>query len=61
MKYDEEHGYWLASYPYLYPGETLRGTKEVAYESMVATEKKLSKKGDWGKNLRFRLCRRVTP
>ena len=49
MKYDEEHGYWLASYPYLYPRETLRGTKEVAYKSMVATEKTLSKKGDWGK------------
>ena len=45
MSYDEVQNCWVASYPYLFPRETLRGTKEVALKSIVSTEKSLLKKG----------------
>ena len=45
LHYDENEGCWRASYPYLFPRETLKGTKEVALKSMVSTERTLSRKG----------------
>ena len=45
MSYDEDKGCWTASYPYLFPRESLRGTKEVAMRSMIATEKSLLRRG----------------
>ena len=49
LTYDESKGCWIASYPYIYPRETLKGNKDVAMKSMVATERTLSRKGNWGK------------
>ena len=40
---------WVASYPYIYSRETLKGNREVAIKTMVATERTLMKKGDCGK------------
>ena len=48
MRYDEEQKCWIASYPYLHPRETLRGTKEVAMKSLLSTEKTLKKDPLWG-------------
>ena len=39
--YDSEHQCWVAKYPYLYLRESLKGTREVAYRLMIATEKML--------------------
>ena len=47
--YNEEDGCWVAQYPYLFPRETLRGSREVAYKSMLATERTLLKNESWGK------------
>ena len=47
LHYDEVQGCWIAQYPYLFARETLNGTKEIAYKSMLATEKTLQKKGHW--------------
>ena len=38
----------MATYPYLFPRETLKGNKSVAFKSMEATERMLRKKGEWG-------------
>ena len=48
LTYDEVENCWTARYPYLYPKELLKGDKNVAVKSMLATERMLSKKGDWG-------------
>ena len=48
MTYDEEEKCWVAQYPYVHPRETLKGSREVAFKSMLATEKTLMKKGHWG-------------
>ena len=46
LTYNEEKGCWTASYPYLFPRETLKGTKEVAEKSMLATERSLKRRGN---------------
>ena len=38
----------MASYPYVFPRESLCGTKAVALKSMLATEKTLLKNPSWG-------------
>ena len=48
LHYDHETGKWIASYPYLFPKESLMGTKTVALRSMITTEKLLLKNKDWG-------------
>ena len=48
LSYNEENEHWVAQYPYLYPREVLKGSKEVAIKSMLAKEKTLGKKGPWG-------------
>ena len=47
LSYDEENHCWVAQYPFLYPRDTLKGSKEVALKSMLSTERTLQKKGDW--------------
>ena len=47
LTYDQEKEHWVAEYPYIYPREVLKGNKDVAYKSMLATERTLSKKGEW--------------
>ena len=47
LSYDADQKCWVAKYPYLFPRETLKGTKEVALKSMLATERTLQRKGDW--------------
>ena len=46
MQYDEVRGCWTAAYPFLFPRETLKGDKLVAFRSMEATEKMLQKRGN---------------
>ena len=46
LVYDEEEKCWIASYPYLFPRETLRGTREIALKSMLATERSLLRNGN---------------
>ena len=48
LSYSEANGYWVARYSYLYPRESLKGTREVALQSMLSTERSLTRKGDWG-------------
>ena len=48
LTYDEESGCWIARYPYLYPRESLKGSREVAVKSMLSTERSLARKGEWG-------------
>ena len=45
LSYDEQRGAWITSYPYLFPRDTLKGSKELAFKTMVATEKTLIKRG----------------
>ena len=47
LSYDEESGCWVTKYPFLFPKDMLKGSKEVAMKSMVATERTLRRKGDW--------------
>ena len=49
LRYDDEGRKWVAKYPYLHPRESLKGTKSVAMQSMVTTEKTLMKNEEWGK------------
>ena len=49
LSYDDEKGSWVTKYPYLYPRELLKGTREVAEKSMLAAEKSLKKDITWGK------------
>ena len=46
LSYDEAEGCWVTSYPFLFSKDLLKGSKEVAIKSMVATEKTLCRKGD---------------
>ena len=46
LVYDEAAGSWVATYLYLFHRETLKGNKTVAFKSMEATEKMLSRKGE---------------
>ena len=48
LTYDEEYGCRIARYPYLYPRESLKGSREVAVKSMLSTERSLARKGEWG-------------
>ena len=48
IRYDEENGRWIARYPYLFPKDSLMGTKAVAMRSMLSTEKMLQKNPKWG-------------
>ena len=48
LSYDEEQHCWVAEYPFIFPRETLKGSKDVAFKSMLSTECSLQKKGDWG-------------
>ena len=48
LRYDSEKSCWVAKYPYLFPRESLRGSKEVALKSMLAVEKTLKKNETWG-------------
>ena len=41
--YDETQNCWISEYPYLFPREVLKGSKEVAYKSMLQTERSLSR------------------
>ena len=47
LLYDTEKKCWVARYPYLFPREALKGTKEVARKSMLATERSLKKDKKW--------------
>ena len=49
LHYDENEGKWIASYPFLFPKESLKGSKSVAVRSLLSTEKMLSKNMEWGK------------
>ena len=49
LRYDEENGCWVASYPFLYPRENLKGNKAIAVKSLQSTEKTLLKNSDWAK------------
>ena len=55
LHYDNEAGKWIASYPYLFPKESLLGTKDVALRSMVTTERMLLKNKDWGSTYQARV------
>ena len=46
--YDEQRQSWVAQYPFLYPRESLLGTKSVAMKSMISTERTLMKNPEWG-------------
>ena len=48
IRYDAEKRTWVASYPYLFPKETLKGNRQVALKSLLATEKTLGKNKLWG-------------
>ena len=48
LTYDEENKCWVASYPYLFPKESLKGTKEVAFKSLLSSERSLAKNESWG-------------
>ena len=48
LRHDEERSCWIARYPYYYPREVLKGSREVAKKSMLATERSLRKKPEWG-------------
>ena len=45
LEYDVERQCWITSYPYLFPKDVLRGTKDIAVKSMIATERTLQKRG----------------
>ena len=47
LSYDEENQCWVATYPFLYPRDTLKGSKEVALKAMLSMERTLHKKGNW--------------
>ena len=48
IRYDADKRTWVASYPYLFPKETLKGNRQVALKSLLATEKTLGKNKLWG-------------
>ena len=48
IRHDEERSCWIARYPYCFPRESLKGTREVAKKSMLATERSLKKEPKWG-------------
>ena len=54
LSYDEEQGYWVARYPFMFPRELLKGSRDIAQKSMVATEKMLCKRGNWDQCIRAR-------
>ena len=43
MYYNEEKKHLVAGYPYLFPKESPKGTREVALKSMLRTERTLKK------------------
>ena len=48
LVYDDTEGCWIAKYPFLYPKQLLKGSKDIAIKSMESTEKTLKRKGQWG-------------
>ena len=48
LRYDEIEKKWVAGYPYLFPRNLLKGSREVAMRSMLATERMLKKNTTWG-------------
>ena len=47
MYYDEERGQLMAKYPFIFPRELLKGTMEIAFRSMLSTERSLKKDKLW--------------
>ena len=45
---------WVAEYPYLHPRGLLRGSKEIAFKMLMATERSLKRNKDWGE--RYNQC-----
>ena len=43
LVYDDTQSCWISEYPYLFSREVLKGSKEVAYKSMLQTERALSR------------------
>ena len=49
LTYDEDAKCWIAKYPFLFPRETLKGDRDVAFKSMLSVERTLQRKGEWSK------------
>ena len=43
LTYDDMQNCWILEYPYLFPREALKGSREVAFKSMLQTERSLSR------------------
>ena len=48
LSYDEDQKCWVARYPLMFPRELLKGSRDIAFKSMLQTEKSLRKNDEWG-------------